>query len=71
MKSETYLSAKITDDDRFKVDVNGTADEVLALLVDLTVSIFKSFEENGCSYTMSLFRLFFKNVCKEVFDIDL
>lgn len=71
MKSKTYLSAKITDDDRVKVDINGPADEVIVLLEDATVSIFKSFEENGCSHTMALFRLFFKKVTEEVFNIDL
>ena len=31
MKSETYLSAKITDEGRVKVEINGPADEVLEL----------------------------------------
>lgn len=71
MKSKTYLSAKITDDDRVKVDINGPASEVVELLEEEAVSIFKSFKENGYSDTMALFCLFFKNVAKEVFDIDL
>lgn len=29
MKSETYLSAKITDEGRAEVAINGTADELL------------------------------------------
>ena len=71
MKSKTYLSVKITDDDRVRVDINGPASEVMDLLEELTVSIFKSFKDNGCSDTMALFCLFYKNVAKEVFDIDL
>ena len=70
MKSKTYLSAKITDD-RVKVDINGPASEVMALLEEEAVSIFKSFKENGYSDTMALFYLFIKNVAKEVFNIDL
>lgn len=66
MKSKTYLSSKITDDDRVKVDINGPASEVME-----AVSIFKSFKENGGSNTIELFCLFYKNVAKEVFDIDL
>ena len=71
MKSKTYLSAKITDDDRVKVDINGPASEVMELLEEEAVSIFKLFKENGHSDTMALFCLFYKNVAKEVFDIDL
>ena len=71
MKSKTYLSVKITDDDRTKVDINGPASEVMELLEELTVSIFKLFKDNGCSDTMALLCLFYKNVAKEVFDIDL
>lgn len=71
MKSKTYLSAKITDDDRIKVDINGPASEVMELLEEEAVSIFKSFKGNGYSDTMALFCLFYKNVAKEVFDIDL
>ena len=71
MKSEIYLSAKITDDGRVKLDINGPASEVMELLEDEAVSIFKSFKENGYSDTMALFCRFFKNVAKEVFNIDL
>ena len=71
MKSKTYLSAKFTDDDRVKVDINGPASEVMELLEEEAVSIFKSFKENGYSDTIALFCLFFRNVSKEVFDIDL
>lgn len=69
MKSETYLSSKITDD-RVKVDINGPASEVMELLEGEAISIFKSFKENGYSDTMALFCLFIKNVAKEVFNID-
>ena len=71
MKSETYLSAKITDDDRVKVNINGPGSDVMILLEEEAVSIFKSFKENGCSNTIALFYLFLKNVAKEVFNIDL
>ena len=71
MKSKTYLSAKITDDDRVKVDINGPASEVMEVLEEAAVSIFKSFKENGYSDAMALYCLFFKNVAKEVFNIDL
>lgn len=70
MKSKTYLSAKIIDD-CVKVDINGSASEVMVLLEEEAVSIFKSFKENGCSDTIALFCLFYKNVAEEVFDIDL
>lgn len=70
MKSETYLSAKITDG-RVKVDINGPASEVMELLEEEAVSIFKLFKENGYSDTMALFCLFIKNVAKEVFNSDL
>ena len=70
MKSETYLSAKITDD-RVKVDINGPVGEVYELLEKAAVFIFKSFKKNGYSETIALFFLFYKNVAKEVFDIDL
>lgn len=71
MKSKTYLSAKITDDDRVRVDINGPASEVMEVLEESAVFIFKSFKETGYSDTMALFCRFFKNVAKEVFDIDL
>ena len=70
MKSEIYLSAKITDG-RVKMDINGPGSVVMVLLEEEAVSIFKSFKENGCSDTMAVFCMFFKNVAKEVFDIDL
>ena len=71
MKSKTYLSAKITDDDHVKVDINGSASEVMVLLEEEAVTIFKSFKEKGFSDTMALFCLFYMKVRKEVFDIDL
>ena len=70
MKSKTYLSAEITDD-RIKVNINGPASEVVELLEEEAVSIFKSFKETGYSDTMALFCLFFANVAKEVFNIDV
>ena len=71
MKSKTYLSARITDDDRVKVDIKGPASEVMEVLEAAAVSIFKSFKENGCSDAIDVFSLFCENVAKEVFDIDL
>lgn len=71
MKSKTYLSAKITDDDRVKVDINGPAREVMVLLEEEAVMLFKSFKENGYPDTMGVFCQFVENVTKEVFDIDL
>lgn len=71
MTSKTYLSAKITDDDRVKVDINGPASEVMVLLEEEAVTIFKSFKDNGYSDRMALFCLFIKNVAKDVFNIDL
>lgn len=71
MKSTTYLSAKFTDDDRVKVDINGPAIEVMELLEEETVSIFNSFKEAGYSDTMAVFCQFFQNVTKEVFGIEL
>ena len=70
MTSKSYLSAKITDDDRVKVNINGPASEVMVLLEEEAVTIFKSFKDNGYSDTMALFCLFFKNVAEEVFNID-
>lgn len=71
MKSKTYLSAEILDDNRVKVDIDGPARHVLELLEDEAVMLFKSFKENGYSDTMALYCQFFQNVTKEVFDIDL
>ena len=71
MKSETYLSAKITDEGRVEVVINGTADELLALLVEEAVSIFRECEKHGHHVSMALFYLFLKDVAKEVFNIDL
>ena len=71
MKSEIYLSAKITDDGRVKLDINGPGREVMELLEEEAVYIFKSFKDNGYSDTMAVFSMFIKNVAKEVFDIDL
>ena len=70
MKSETYLSAKITDEGRAEVAINGTADELLALLEEEAVSIFKECEKQGHHASMALFYLFLKNVAKEVLNID-
>lgn len=70
MKSKTYLSAKITDDD-VKVDINGSASEVMALLEEEAITIFKLFKEKGFSDTFALFCLFYKKVAKEVFNINL
>ena len=71
MKSKTYLSAKITDDARVKVNINGPASEVMEVLEAAAVSIFKSFKETGYSDAKALYCLFLQNVAKEVFDIDL
>lgn len=71
MKSKTYLSAKITDEGRVEVVINGTTDELLVLLEKEAVSIFKEREKHGHHDSIALFYLFFKNVAKEVFNIDL
>ena len=71
MKSETYLSAAITDEGCVKVNIHGHADELLILLEDETVSIFKGLRDGGYPYTMDVFYLFIQNIVKEVFDIDL
>lgn len=70
MKSETRLSAKITDEGRVKVEINGTADEVLVLLEDEAVSIFKELKKQGYPDSIKVFALFFEHVTKEVFNID-
>ena len=71
MKSETHLSAKITDEGYAEVVINGTTEELLVLLEKEAVSIFKEREKHGYHDSMALFYLFYKNVAKEVFDIDL
>lgn len=72
MKSKTHLSAKITDEGLLEVTINGTADELLVLLEDEAVSIFKELKKHGgYPECFKVFTLFYKNVAKEVFDIDL
>lgn len=70
MKSETRMSAKILDDGRVNVDIQGPANEVLSLLEEETVSVFKKLEEEGYPAMMAAFYLFVKNVGKEVFGFD-
>lgn len=71
MKSETYLSAKITDEGRVEVAINGTTVELLVLLEREAVSIFEECEKHGHQDSLALLYLFVKNVAKEVLDIDL
>lgn len=70
MKSETYLSAKIMNG-RVKVEMQGPADKLLSLLTEEAVGIFKELVKEGYPDTFEVFRMFFGNVAKEVFDIDL
>ena len=71
MKSETHLSAKITDEGRVEVEINGTADKVLVLLENEAVFIFKELKKQGYPDGFKVFAQFFEHVTKEVFDIDL
>lgn len=72
MKSKTYLYATFTDEDRIKLDIKGTTDEVLELLGDAAVSIFKELKKQGYpDSTMEMFCLFLTNVAKELFNSDL
>lgn len=71
MRSNTYLSAKIKEDEHVEVNINGPVSEVLPLLEEEAVAIFKLLDKAGSPDTLDLFCLFFKNVAKEVFDIDL
>lgn len=72
MKSNTYLSSKILDDERYRVDINGPTDEVMELLEAQTVAIFKLLKkDSGLPDTMERFCFLYKNVAKEVFNIDL
>ena len=71
MKSETHLSARITDDGRLQLDIYGPAGKILVLLEEEAVSIFEKLKNEGNPATMALFCLFYKNVAKEVFNIDL
>ena len=66
MKSETYLSAKILDDDSARVDIKGSAKEILVLLEVATVDIFTELKDSGYPDSLELMCLFFKNVAKEV-----
>lgn len=70
MKIETYMTAKIHDG-RVKVEMQGPADKLLSLLTEEVVAIFKELKKEGCPDTLEVFSLFFKNVAKEVFNIDL
>lgn len=71
MKSEPYMSATITDEGRVKLEIHGPGNKLLVLLEEEAVSIFEELKNEGNPATMALFWLFFKNVAKEVFDIDL
>lgn len=70
MKIETHLSAKIQDG-RVKIEMQGPADKLLSLLTEETVGLFKELTNEGCPDTFEVFRMFFGNVAKEVFNIDL
>lgn len=70
MKSETYLSAKIMNG-RVKVEMQGPADKLLSLLTEEAVGLFKELAKEGHPDTSEVFRMFYGNVAKEVFNIDL
>ena len=70
MKIETHLSAKIQDG-RVKLEMQGPADKLLSLLTEEAVGLFKELTNEGYPDTFEVFHLFFKNVAREVFDIDL
>ena len=71
MKSEFYLTAEITDDDRARVTINGPANKILALLEEEAVQLFEELKNEGCPDTLEIFCLFFKKVTERVFPDDL
>lgn len=71
MKSETHLSATITDEVRMKVDIYGPADKLLPLLEAESVSIFNELKDKCYPNTLEVMCLFFKNIAERVFDDDL
>lgn len=71
MKSENYLSAEIQEDGHVKVTINGPSNIVLLLLEEEAVAIFNSLKDASRSTTMKVMLMFFKNVAKEVLDIDI
>ena len=71
MKSEIYLSAKITDDDQVEVALKGPANKILVVLEEEAVQIFKELKNAGYPDTMEIFCLFFKKVTERVFPDDL
>lgn len=71
MKSETRLSATITEDDSVKVDIYGHADKLLLLLEEEAVSIFNELEDKCYPNTLELMCMVFKNIAERVFNDDL
>ena len=65
------MSATITDEGRVKLEIHGPYNKLLVLLEEEAVSIFEELKNEGNQATMALFWLFYKNVAKEVFNIDL
>lgn len=71
MKFETLMTARINDDDQLEVSINGPANDLLVLLEEEAVRLFKELKNEGYPDTQAVFRLFFKNVTERVFPDDL
>lgn len=71
MKSEIYLTAKMTDDAHALVSINGPYDKILSLLEEEAVQIFGELKNESCPATLESFCTFFKDVTERVFSDDL
>lgn len=71
MKSETRMSATITDEGCVKVDIYGPGDKLLPLLEEEAYAIFNELKEKCYPQTLEVMCLFFKNVTERVFPDDL
>lgn len=71
MKSKAYMSAKIQDDGRLKVDIYGPANILLPLLEEEAYAVFKELKDKCYPNTLEVMCLFFKNIAERVFPDDI
>lgn len=71
MKSETHLSARITDDCRTQIDFYGPAGKLLQLLEEEACAIFKELKDECYPATLEVLFTTLDNIAERVFNDDL
>ena len=71
MKSETHLSARITDDGRRHIAVYGPADKLLELLEEEACAVFMKLKDECYPDTLEVMCRTLKNIAERVFNDDL